>query len=74
MPEKDKENPSYYQRHREERLEYQKIYYAKKRLDLIRQRELIRHLEPESGERQREYQRAYYLRNRGRHVRHPRKK
>lgn len=60
MPRTTRKSGTYYDRAREERLEYQRAYYAEKKEVLRRQRELIRHLEPGIHARYLEYQRAYY--------------
>ncbi len=60
------EQPSYYERHKEERKKYQKRYYTKNREKIRRKNELIAHLEPEKVEKIRAYQRNYYLENRER--------
>ena len=55
---------SYYDRNKEARKEYQKAYYEAKKGDLRRKRELEAELNPEKQEKNRNYQRNYYLTNR----------
>ncbi len=56
----------YYQTNRDSRITYQKAYYRANAQLVKRKRELKEHLEPEKYEKQKEYQRAYYLENRAR--------
>lgn len=55
---------SYYKRNTEARKEYQRAYYAEKKDQLKRKRELDGHLLPEKVQKMRDYQRNYYLKNR----------
>ena len=64
MPNQKKQE--YYQTNRDSRLTYQKAYYRNNAQLVKRKRELQETLEPEKYEKQREYQRAYYLENRAR--------
>ena len=52
---------SYYDRNKEARKEYQKAYYNAKKGELRRKRELDAELNPEKQEKNRKYQREYYL-------------
>ena len=52
---------SYYDRNKEARKEYQKMYYEAKKGELRRKRELDAELNPEKQEKTRKYQREYYL-------------
>jgi hypothetical protein len=55
---------SYYKRNTEARKAYQKAYYAEKKDQLKRKRELDAHLSPEKVQKMQAYQRNYYLTNR----------
>ena len=62
----DQKKQEYYKTNRDSRLTYQKAYYRNNAQLVKRKRELQETLEPEKYEKQREYQRAYYLENRAR--------
>ena len=60
MPRTPRKAGTYYERTCEQRLEYQRIYYAAMKEKLARKRELERELDPEKHARYLEYQKAYY--------------
>jgi hypothetical protein len=63
MPQED---PSYYDRHKEERRLYQKEYYRQNCEAIRRKKELDALFEPSKKERLLSYQRNYYFANRER--------
>jgi hypothetical protein len=63
------ETPSYYDRHKEERRNYQKEYYRLNREALRRKKELDTLFEPSKKEKLLRYQRDYYFANRERLLR-----
>jgi hypothetical protein len=59
----------YYERNKEARRAYQRAYYAEKRAEMRRQREVEGYLEPEKRKKYLTYQREYYFANRERLLR-----
>lgn len=56
--------PSYYERNREERRAYQREYYQRNKLELSRQRELEKVVDPDAYERRIKRAQAYYREHR----------
>jgi hypothetical protein len=55
---------SYYERNSEARRAYQRAYYAEKKAEIRRMKEVQEYLEPQKREAYLSYQRNYYFKNR----------
>ena len=60
------EQPSYYDRNKSARCEYQRKYYRKNKEKINRKRQIEEAVDPEKIERRLKYNREYYLKNRER--------
>mgnify|MGYP003123985653 CR=1 FL=1 len=60
------EDESYYNKHRDKRIEYQKNYYESNKESIKRKREIKKAVDPEFNKKQREYNKNYYRDNKER--------